>query len=411
MAPVQGAFTELIPELQKAIARQGYQDTTPVQEQCISPLLSGRDLIGCAQTGTGKTAAFSLPLLQILSQDRTRPGQGSPRALILTPTRELAAQIGESLRDYGSYLPLRHTVIFGGVNQNRQVRELQRGVDILVATPGRLLDLMQQGHIRLGKVEILVLDEVDRMLDMGFLPDIKRVLAQVPDKRQTMFFSATLAPAMRKLAMGLVKNPVEVDISPEKPAVECIDQKLFFVNSGDKDDLLVSLLREPGFDKAIIFTQMKFKANRVSDKLRSAGITSAAIHGNKSQGARTKALGDFRNGDIQVMVATDVAARGIDVDSISHVINYDLPLEAETYIHRIGRTARAGLEGSAVSFCSPEERSYLKMIERLLGKSVPVDLDHAYHSEEARTSTLPPPKNFGRGQSRGQGRGASRGRR
>jgi ATP-dependent RNA helicase RhlE len=405
---LHGVFTTLIPQLQRSIRLQGYHTPTPIQEQCIPPLLEGRDLIGCAQTGTGKTAAFSLPLLQHLSKRDHSPAKGAPQALILSPTRELAAQIGESIGEYGSQLRISYTVIFGGVNQNRQVRDLQRGVDILVATPGRLLDLMGQGYIRLDKVEFLVLDEVDRMLDMGFLPDIRRVMAEVPQKRQTLFFSATLAPALRQLAKKMVHNPVEITISPEKPAVEVIDQKLFYVNQDNKDKLLVSLLKKPGMDKVIIFTQMKFKANRVAEKLERAGISSAAIHGNKSQGARTKALGAFKKGEIDVMVATDVAARGIDVDSISHVINYDLPLEAETYIHRIGRTARAGSDGSAVSFCSPEEKAYLKAIERLLGKSVPVNLDHAYHSEEARTSTLPPPKNFGRGQSRRQGRRGNR---
>jgi ATP-dependent RNA helicase RhlE len=404
---LEGVFNALVPELQRAVATQQYSSPTPIQEQCIPPLLEGKDIIGCAQTGTGKTAAFSLPLLQKLSAVATRPRRGTPRALILAPTRELAAQIGESIGTYGRYLRLSHAVIFGGVNQFGQVKALIRGVDILVATPGRLLDLIEQGHIHLELVEILVLDEVDKMLDMGFLPDIKRVLAKVPERRQTMFFSATLAPAMKQLAMGIVKNPVEITISPEKPTVESIDQKLLYVDKGDKDALLVSLLKAPGMDKAIVFTQMKHMANRVVSKLQAAGIPSAAIHGNKSQSARTKAMSDFKKGAINVMVATDVAARGIDVDNITHVFNYDLPIEAETYVHRIGRTARAGLEGSAVSFCSPEEKAYLKTIERLLGKPVPPLLDHDFHSDEALHSSQPAPKNFGRGQSRGPGRGGA----
>ncbi len=406
---LEGIFNDLVPELQKAVSAQEYTTPTPIQEQCIPPLLEGKDIIGCAQTGTGKTAAFSLPLLQRLSAHGTRPRRGTPRALILAPTRELAAQIGESIRTYGRFLRLSHAVIFGGVSQFAQVKALVRGVDILVATPGRLLDLIEQGHIHLEMVEVLVLDEVDKMLDMGFLPDIKRVLSKVPEKRQTMFFSATLAPAMKKLAMGIVKNPVEITISPEKPTVESIDQKLLYVDREDKDALLVSLLKNPGMDKAIVFTQMKHMANRVVTKLQAAGIPSAAIHGNKSQVARTKALSDFKKGAINVMVATDVAARGIDVDNITHVFNYDLPLEAETYVHRIGRTARAGLEGSAVSFCSPDEKAYLKSIERLLGNPVPAVLNHDFHSDEALHSNLPAPKNFGRGQSRGQGRGPGRG--
>jgi ATP-dependent RNA helicase RhlE len=403
---LEGIFKALVPELQKAVSEQAYTIPTAIQEQCIPPLLEGKDIIGCAQTGTGKTAAFSLPLLQRLSVSGPRLLQGTPRALILAPTRELAAQIGESIHRYGRFLSLSHTVIFGGVGQFAQVKALVKGVDILVATPGRLIDLIQQGHIHLEKTEVLVLDEVDKMLDMGFLPDIKRVLAQVPEKRQTMFFSATLAPAMKKLAMGIVKNPVEVTISPDKPTVESIDQNLLYVERDDKDALLVSLLKAPEMGKVIVFTQMKHMANRVVSKLQAAGIPSAAIHGNKSQVARTKALSDFKKGVIHVMVATDVAARGIDVDNITHVFNYDLPLEAETYVHRIGRTARAGLEGTAVSFCSPDEKAYLKAIERLLGNPVPTVLNHPFHSDEALHSNLPAPKNFGRGQNRGQSRGS-----
>ena len=395
--PPQGAFGALVPELQRAVAAEGYVSPTPIQEQSIPPLLEGRDLLGTAQTGTGKTAAFSLPLLQRLSRNPRRSPKGAPRALILAPTRELAAQIGDSIETYGRFVRLSHTVIFGGVNQSHQVRALNRGVDILVATPGRLLDLMQQGFIRLNEVEIFILDEVDRMLDMGFVPDVKRVLAKIPAERQTLFFSATMAPKMEELARTMVQDPVRVTIEPGKPAVERIDQKVLFVGKGDKNALLVSLLNDPKINKALVFTQMKHVANRVVDKLSAAGIRGAAIHGNKSQAARTKALDGFKRGRFRVLVATDVAARGLDVDDITHVINYDLPIEAETYVHRIGRTARAGAAGDAISFCSAEERAYLREIERLLGKPVPAEMEHAYHCDEAFRSTRSAPKNFGRG--------------
>lgn len=407
---LEGVFTTLIPELQQAVATQEYEIPTPIQDQCIKPLLEGRDIIGCAQTGTGKTAAFSLPLLQRLAkQGKGRSDRGTPRALILAPTRELAAQIGESIETYGRYLRITHAVVFGGVNQVHQVKTLNRGVDILVATPGRLLDLMGQGHIHLEEVEIFILDEVDRMLDMGFLPDIRRVLAKVPEKRQTMFFSATLADSMKRLAQTIVTDPIEVTISPEAPAVDRIDQRLLYVDKRNKDALLISLLQEAGMEKAIIFTQMKHMANRIVKKLEGAGIQSVAIHGNKSQAARTKALSGFKRGQFRVLVATDVAARGLDVDDITHIINYDLPLEAETYVHRIGRTARAGSDGYAISFCSAEEKAYLRVIEKLLGERVPVDLDHQYHCDKAQNSNQPAPKNFGRGQSGGQGRPQNQG--
>ena len=392
----EGAFARLIPELQRAVAAQGYVTPTPIQEKCIPHLLEGRDVLGSAQTGTGKTAAFTLPLLERLAADRRPPRRGAPRALILAPTRELAAQIAESIRTYGRFLRLSHTVIFGGVNQNPQVRALRRRIDILVATPGRLLDLMQQGFIRLNEVEIFILDEGDRMLDMGFIPDIKRVLAEIPSERQTLFFSATMAPKMVELAHTMVRNPVRVTITPEEPAVERIAQKVLFVGKNNKDALLLSVLRDPQAHKVLVFTQMKHAADRVVNKLDAAGISSNAIHGNKSQDARTKALSSFKRGRCRVLVATDVAARGLDVDDITHVINYDLPMEAETYVHRIGRTARAGASGDAISFCSAEDRSYLRAIERLLGKSVPSDLDHEFHSEEAFRSRVPASRNFGR---------------
>jgi len=386
-----------MPPLRRALAAEGYVSPTPIQEQCIPHLLSGRDLLGTAQTGTGKTAAFTLPLLQRLSRNTGRPRKGTPRALILAPTRELAAQIGDSIGTYGRFMRLSHTVVFGGVKQFHQVRALNRGVDVLVATPGRLLDLMQQGFIHLDEVGVFVLDEVDRMLDMGFLPDIKRVLARIPAKRQTLFFSATMAPKMEALAQTMVSNPVRVAIAPEAPAVERIEQKVLFVGKGEKHALLASLLNDPGIGKALVFTQMKHVANRVVDKLSSAGIHGAAIHGNKSQAARTRALDGFKQGRFRVLVATDVAARGLDVDDITHVINFDLPVEAETYVHRIGRTARAGADGDAISFCSAEDRAYLRAIERLLGNPVPVDVDHAYHCEAALRSRQPAPRDLGRG--------------
>ena len=338
-----------------------------------------------------------MPLLQRLSGEYPRPRKGTPRALILAPTRELAAQIGDSIRTYGRFLFLKHTVIFGGVNQARQVNALNRGIDILVATPGRLLDLTEQGYIHLNEVEVFILDEGDRMLDMGFIPDIKRVLQLVPADRQTLFFSATMAPKMVRLAQSMVNNPVRVSIKPDQPTLDTIAQKVLFVGKKNKDALLVSMLSDPQISKAIIFTQMKHSANRVAQKLNDAGIVGTAIHGNKSQSMRTNALEGFKKGRFRVLVATDVAARGLDVDDITHVINYDLPVEAETYVHRIGRTARAGANGDAISFCCAEDRAYLREIEHLLGEPVPAQMDHDYHCDDAFHSSQPAPKNFGRG--------------
>ncbi|MFT7589339.1 MAG: ATP-dependent RNA helicase RhlE [Limisphaerales bacterium] len=413
----EGVFGKLIPQLQQAIASEGYTTPTPIQEQCIPLLLEGKDLLGSAQTGTGKTAAFTLPLLDHLSFFKGKPDPGYPSALILAPTRELAAQIGDSIHAYGRNLRIRHTVVFGGVSQGPQVKALNRGVDILVATPGRLLDLMQQGHINLADIEFFILDEVDRMLDMGFIHDIKRILEKIPEDRQTLFFSATMPPKMVELAATMVKNPERVTIEPNKPTVEKINQKVLFVNKKDKNDLLINLLRDSDFKKAIVFTQMKHMANRVVEKLEAVGIRAAAIHGNKSQAARTSALDGFKRGRVRVLVATDVASRGIDVEGITHVFNYDLPVEAETYVHRIGRTARAGSDGDAISFCASDERAYLTEIEKLLGTSIPADLEHDLHDERARVSDLPIPprpekfkgKRGGRsGDSRGGGsRGAS----
>lgn len=396
-------FSTLLPELQRAVAEEGYTVPTPIQSQSIPHLLAGRDLLGCAQTGTGKTAAFTLPILQGLTERPKPPSRGRPRALILAPTRELAAQIGDSIRTYGRHLRSTHTVIFGGVGQNPQVQALARGVDILVATPGRLLDLKQQGHVKLDGVEVFVLDEADRMLDMGFIHDIRKVIAALPPRRQSLFFSATLTPDAVALARTMVHHPVHVTIAPDQPTVDRIDQKVLFVDRANKDTLLAELLSNASLDRVVVFTQQKHAADKVTRRLVQAGIQAVAIHGNKSQGARTQAMEGFRTGRIRVLVATDIAARGIDVDGVTHVINYHLPVEPETYVHRIGRTARAGADGDAVSFCSAEERDFLRAIERLIGKPVPVDVQHAYHSEAARQATgvaaRPPP----RGQPHGRG--------
>jgi ATP-dependent RNA helicase RhlE len=405
----QGVFGTLLPEIQQAVAAEGYDTPTPIQEQCIPYLLEGRDLVGSAQTGTGKTAAFTLPLLQRLARHRQRPRKGTPRALILAPTRELAAQIRESIQTYGRFMRLSQTVIYGGVNQIHQIKALNRGVDILVATPGRLLDLIQQGFIHLNEVEVFILDEGDRMLEMGFMPDIKRVLSYIPSERQTLFFSATMPPKIEALARAMVNDPVRVSIAPDKPAVERIEQKVLFVGRKDKDALLLSLLKDPRINKALVFTQMKHAANRVMRKLYTAGIKGEAIHGNKSQASRTRALDGFKRNRFRVLVATDVAARGLDVDDITHVINYDLPVEAETYVHRIGRTARAGADGNAISFCCAEDRAYLRDIERLLGKPVPAEMEHAYHCDKAHRSSLPAPKSFGRSSGRRRQSGHAQG--
>ena len=402
------AFEVLLPLLQRAVAEEGYTTPTPIQAQAIPHLLDGRDLLGCAQTGTGKTAAFTLPLLQYLTQN-ARPAPGhSPRALILAPTRELAAQIGDSIRTYGRHLRVTHTVIFGGVGQQPQTDALGRGVDIVVATPGRLLDLKQQGILKLNSIEVFVLDEADRMLDMGFIHDVKKVIAALPRHRQSLFFSATLGPEVITLARTMVQNPVHVTVTPEQPAVERIAQKILFVDKKEKDLLLIELLRSPAIDKVLVFTQMKHVANKVALKLVTAGIPAVAIHGNKSQTARTQAMAWFKVGRIRVLVATDIAARGIDVDGITHVINYDLPDVAETYVHRIGHTARAGAGGDAISFCCAEDRDSLRDIERLLRKQVQQDTQHAYHSESARNATgaaARPPPRTARPQGRASGHG------
>lgn len=410
---LEGAFDLLIPDLKRAIGTSGYITPTPIQEQAIPHLNEGRDLLGCAQTGTGKTAAFVLPILQFLDTERRKSISGSPFVLIMAPTRELSAQIGDSIEKYGKYISIRHTVVFGGVGAQPQKDAMARGVHILVATPGRLLDLIEQKKIFLDKVEVFVLDEADRMLDMGFLPDIRRVIAKLPEERQTLFFSATMAPEVVSLAKTLVRDPIHITIEPEKPAVESIIQKVYFVDQPNKVDLLIDLLKDSDMDRVIVFTKMKHRANIVAEKLQNADITAAAIHGNKSQGARTKALADFKSGQVRVMVATDIAARGIDVRNISHVINFDLSDEPEVYIHRIGRTARAGAEGDAISFCTADDLSLLRGIERLMRKPVPQILEHRYHSEKARLGQGAAPKKNprrGSGRTRGPPRRSYRGR-
>lgn len=377
-------FSSLIEPLQRAVKEQGYHTPTPIQAQAIPHVLEGRDLLGCAQTGTGKTAAFTLPLLQRLSENRRRPESRFPRALILAPTRELAAQIGESMHDYGKHLRISHTVVFGGVGAQSQVNAMRRGVDVVVATPGRLLDLMDQGEVRLDRIEIFVLDEADRMLDMGFIPDVKRIIAKLPRQRHSLFFSATMPPVVAGLARELLRQPEHVSVDPERPTVDRIQQKLLFVDRENKDALLIDLITTHAMDKVLIFTRTKHGADRVVRKLAAGGLSAAATHGNKSQSNRTSALAGFRAGRVRALVATDIASRGIDVDRITHVINYDLPEEAETYVHRIGRTARAGRDGDAFSLCCAREREMLRDIERMIRATIPVDTEHRYHSDTAR---------------------------
>ncbi|MBX3198126.1 MAG: DEAD/DEAH box helicase [Labilithrix sp.] len=356
-------------ELVRAVAQEGYVRPTPIQERAIAPVLDGRDLLGCAQTGTGKTAAFVLPVLQRLARS---PQSGKVRALVVAPTRELAAQIDERITAYGRHVGLRHAVIYGGVGQRAQEEAVRRRPDILVATPGRLLDLMQQGIIRLDGVEILVLDEADRMLDMGFIHDVRRIVAAVPKQRQTLLFSATIPTEIARLISSVLTNPVRVDIAPEVTTAERVDQCVYFVAKTEKRHLLERLIREEGAGRSIVFTRTKHGANRLAEQLSRGGIRAEAIHGNKSQGARERALEGFRTGTLPVLVATDLAARGIDVDGVSHVFNFDLPNVPESYVHRIGRTGRAGASGRAIAFCDAEERPLLRDIERFVKKPIPV---------------------------------------
>ena len=393
---------ELIEPLKNALKAEGYTKPTPIQEQSIPIVLSRKDLLGCAQTGTGKTAAFALPILQILHQDELyKKGPAGIKSLILTPTRELAIQIGESFAAYGKYLRLKHTVIFGGVSQRSQTDALRAGVDILIATPGRLLDLIDQRYINLQHIKLFVLDEADRMLDMGFIHDVKKVISKLPQKRQTLFFSATMPPEIQKLADNILVNPVKIAVTPVSSTVEIIQQAVYFVEKNDKRKLLFYLLKERSIASALVFTRTKHGADRVAKDLTKSGVQALAIHGNKSQNARQNALSLFKAGRLRVLVATDIAARGIDIDDLSHVINYEIPNIPETYVHRIGRTGRAGASGIALSFCDVEEKEYLRDIQKLIGKAVPVIGDHPYpmnasmvHHQNAAPKNTAPKKHF-----------------
>jgi ATP-dependent RNA helicase RhlE len=397
----------LISPLLEALAKEGYSSPTPIQSKAIPHLLEGRDVMGIAQTGTGKTAAFVLPMLQEMEANKKIPAPGKPRMLVLAPTRELAAQIDQSIESYGKFLKFRHAVIFGGVSQGQQVRALSRRLDILVATPGRLLDLMDQGFIKLDGVDFFVLDEADRMLDMGFIHDVKRVVSELPMKRQSLFFSATMSSEIGRLARNFLTDPVHVEVTPQATTVERIQQDVFFVDQEHKNDLLLTHLRKRDHTCVLIFTRTKHRANKVAEMLNANKVHADAIHGNKSQNQRTKALQDFKSGFLSVLVATDLAARGIDVDEITHVINYDIPHEHEVYVHRIGRTARAGAEGIAYSFCAAEDRDDHRAIEKLTGVKMNIR-KHPNHSNAAQfaegAAAKPAPRAQGRGRS-GDSRG------
>ena len=384
--------------LLKAVNKKGYTEPSPIQLKAIPLILQKRDVLASAQTGTGKTAGFTLPMLQILNEkpiSKRRP----IRALILTPTRELAAQVHENVEEYGEFVDIRSAVIFGGVNQNPQVSKLKRGVDVLVATPGRLLDLESQGELSLSQVEFLILDEADRMLDMGFARDIKRVMSLLPPKRQNLLFSATFSKEIKKLASGILHNPAMVEATPENTTAELVEHMIYRVNKDMKPALLIKLIKDGDWDQVLVFTRTKHGANRLSEKLDKSGISSAAIHGNKSQGARTKALAGFKAGSVSVLVATDIAARGLDIPLLPHVVNYELPNVPEDYVHRIGRTGRAGASGHAVSLVSIDEVDYVRGIEKLLGEKLPSDVMEGFEPTE-KIGDIPPEPQRGRG---GQG--------
>lgn len=387
----------IIEPILQAIEEEGYQTPTPIQAEAIPLILDGNDLLGCAQTGTGKTAAFAIPVLQLLNAVKTNEKKRKIRSLIITPTRELAIQIGESFKAYGRHTGLTSTVIFGGVNQNPQTASLQKGIDILIATPGRLLDLMNQGHLHLRNIEFFVLDEADRMLDMGFIHDIRKILAELPKKKQSLFFSATMPPEITRLAASILHNPVEVSVTPVSSTVEIINQQIFFVDKGNKNNLLVHLLKNQDIKTALVFTRTKHGADKVVKYLLKHDITAAAIHGNKAQNARQRALTNFKEQTMRVLVATDIAARGIDVDELEYVINFDMSNIAETYVHRIGRTGRAGAKGTAISFCDAEEKEYLRDVEKLIAKKIPVVESHPFPLIDH--NPVKTPKQQGRGNS------------
>jgi ATP-dependent RNA helicase RhlE len=405
------SFTDLgvIEPIRRALESEGYTTPTPIQAQAIPSLIAGRDLLGIAQTGTGKTAAFAIPIMQRLVGNPARPTPRSVRALILTPTRELAAQIGDSFRTYGRHVGLRHALVFGGVGQKPQVDSLARGVDILVATPGRLLDLLEQRHVKLDTVEVLVLDEADRMLDMGFIRDVKKIIALTSRKRQSLCFSATMPADVEHLVREILTDPVRIEVTPPATTVERIDQRVYHVDGGNKRALLGEVLKEKSLARVIVFTRTKHGANKVAEHLARTGVVAEAIHGNKSQSARQKALDNFRRGHARVLVATDIAARGIDVDGITHVVNFELPEVPEAYVHRIGRTARAGHDGMALSFCGQDERGLLRDIERKIGRTISVVEDHPYHAAPtAGSANSRPPRRQGHGNGNGNGHGGGR---
>jgi ATP-dependent RNA helicase RhlE len=378
----------LIEPILKALNTEGYTTPTPIQEQAIPIVLSRRDLLGCAQTGTGKTAAFAIPILQILHEEKAAGNTHKGiKALILTPTRELAIQIDESFAAYGKNLNLKHLVIFGGVSQGPQTNALRNGVDILIATPGRLLDLVEQRYINLSQIQLFVLDEADRMLDMGFIHDVKKIITKIPAKRQTLFFSATMPGEIAKLSSTILDNPAKVQVTPVSSTAETIQQSMYFVEKDNKKHLLIHLLKDKTIKSALVFTRTKHGADKVVKELSRAGIGAEAIHGNKSQNARQRALGNFKSGHTRVLVATDIAARGIDVDDLSHVINFELPNIPETYVHRIGRTGRAGASGIALSFCDMEEKEFLRDIQKLITTSVPIVTDHPYAMSDTSLTT------------------------
>jgi ATP-dependent RNA helicase RhlE len=390
----------LIEPVLQALNSAGYEIPTPIQEKAIPIILQQRDLLGCAQTGTGKTAAFAIPTIQLLHErQKNRQGQKKISALVLTPTRELAIQIDESFKAYGKNTSLKHAVVFGGVSQKAQTDALKRGVDILVATPGRLLDLMNQRFISLADIEIFILDEADRMLDMGFIHDVKKILTKLPVKRQTLFFSATMPPEITKLAATILVNPARVEVTPVSSTADTIKQSIFYVEKGQKRALLLHLLNEHSIPAALVFTRTKHGADRVAKDLIKSGVSAEAIHGNKSQNARQRALSNFKARQTRVLVATDIAARGIDIDDLTHVFNFELPNEPEAYVHRIGRTGRAGSKGTAFSFCDMEERAYLRDINKLIAKSLPVITDHPFYIEDSKVPkpiASPTPQRRGR---------------
>ncbi|HLS31027.1 MAG TPA: DEAD/DEAH box helicase [Flavobacteriaceae bacterium] len=365
---------KLIPPLVRAISQVGYTTATEIQYKAIPSILKGRDVLGCAQTGTGKTAAFAIPILQNLQSKKQQ--HSGIRALVLTPTRELALQIESSFKSYGKHLPLRYLSVLGGVSANPQIRGLKKGVDVLIATPGRLLDLIQQGYIDLSKLEILVLDEADRMLDMGFIKDVRKIISYAPSKHQTLLFSATMPKSIRKFANSILKNPIEVSVASVSSTTKTIDQSVYFIEKKNKTGLLIELFKDKSIAQSLVFTRTKYGADKLVKKLAKKGIFAAAIHGNKSQNARQRTLGDFKKHKIRVLVATDIASRGLDIEELPHVVNYEIPNIAETYVHRIGRTGRAGKKGTAISFCDQDERKHFKDIQKLIGFNIPIKHAH-----------------------------------